>query len=153
MRTNWWTKAAPVKLKEKTKPASALQSTVMRDVTIVTPHYCARGRALASSSCPRPPLLVASQTSLSHTDKMADMDVDTQESKPEFGQMAFQQASHHSSSSTQPNTDTRWNKDTGAPSCMMLHSEWIQNMRPCCVRIELTNRSEVLATGVGSIWG
>ena len=49
------------------------------------------------------------------------------------------------------NADTTWNPDLGATSHMTPHREWICDMVPCCIPIQLANDDIVWATGKGNV--
>lgn len=44
-------------------------------------------------------------------------------------------------------TDFTWNADSGATAHMTPHREWIQNMEPCRVPVQLANNDVIWATG------
>ena len=48
-------------------------------------------------------------------------------------------------------TDTSWNADSGATAHMTPHKEWINDMEPCRVPVQLANNDVVWANGRGNV--
>src|SRR3954447_13901688 len=56
------------------------------------------------------------------------------------------------SSSSQPDTHSDWNADTGATSHMTPNRQWFHHYTPYCAPIRLADNTIVFSAGVGSVW-